>query len=452
MAASSQSPMSFLWSTASSVVFQGILEVSPIRSDRCVTHQTGSYNRCASPRLYMVDAARFWQNRCITCFVLPRPHELAHVAPISGESRVDVRPFGAKCVARLTLCPPVPICNVGVSCRMQPLQLVAPSSYLRFRLRWERRVCLSRDSLSAGPVVSRWQASAPRGRNAVSGGTGESRGLVEFDAGGLGPCETLGCTGAPSDSQSTQPGTREVRSALDTDRIELSVRPPLPDAWTSDRWVRSISMLRRSGSQRRDLEVPLSPTRLLMHGVLGVKLTNPHVELRYRNTCLDTHRAGSRRDRRPRLAKRRPMPVLAKAARTVQSHKTNGRGTIAEACHMGRPRPRSIVAAQFTSPCVSPIGKPVSTVAPSESAADAAGAMHVGSSRPLKRISQVASGSMPEPPSETGPGSVVRAGTHPSAWGSDHLTARPLIPKLLLPWTRLSGSRGGDCPWEVSCA
>ena len=34
----------------------------------------------------MVDAAGFWQNSCITCFVLPRPHELSHVAPISEES------------------------------------------------------------------------------------------------------------------------------------------------------------------------------------------------------------------------------------------------------------------------------------------------------------------------------------------------------------------------------
>lgn len=451
MAAASQSSMSFPWSAADPVVFQSIVKVSPSRSDRCVPPQTGSYNQCASPRLYMVDAAAFWQNRCIRCFVLPRPYELAHVAPISGDSRVDMRPIVAKCAARLAPYPPVPICDVRVSCRVQPLRVVDPSSFLRFRLRRERSVCLSRDGLSASPAVSPWQASTPRGRNAVSDGTGETRGSVEFDADGLGPCETLRCTVAPGDAQSTQPGTREVGSTLNSDRIALSVRPPLPDSWTSGRWARSMSMLRWSRPQRRDPGVPLSPTRLIMHGLLGVDWTNPHVELRYHNTSLSPHRSGSRRNRPPRLAKSRPMPLLAEVAHTVQSHENDGTGTIAEACHPGKPRLGAILATQFTSRCVSPIGKPVSTVAPSESEADTAGAMRVGPSRPLKCIPQVASGSMPEPPSETGLCPVVRASTDPTAWGPGHLTARHLIPMLLLRRTILSGSRDGNCPLEVSC-
>lgn len=373
-------------------------------------------------------------------------------------------PCAANRAARSGPCPSVPTCDVPVSCRMRPVQVILPSNSLFSKFPRQRSVSPSRDGLGACPTVCSWQVPSPRDMSGDSGGTGETRGVVEFDVDGLGIPGTHRCPVAPVDAQGTQWGTRRVGSILDSARTVLMVQPRLPASRTSGRCVRSISMVRWPDPQRRDPRAPPSPTRGVMQGVLGVDLTEPHKELRYRGTGLKPQRTGSLRRRLP---KRRTMRELMVVAPTVQSHKNDDKWTVAEARRHRKPSLGGILAVQLTLRCVSATEGLVSTVAPSGSRADVADDMHDGRSRLLRCILPVASGSGSEMPSEADLLPAIHVRSHPQAWIPRHPSARRVVPVLLLPrppihirrcstptapLTKLSETHDGGTPMEVSCA
>ena len=347
---------------------------------------------------------------------------------------------------------------------MQPVQVIRPPNSLFSKSPRQRGASPSRDGLGACLTVDSWQAPSPRDIRGDWGRMEGTRGLVQFDVDGSGLWGTHRCPVGPVDAQGTQWGTRRVGSILDSARIVPMVQPRLPASRTSGRCVRSISMLRWSDPRRRDPGVPPSPTRVVIQGVLGVDWIQPHEELRYRGTGLKSQRTGSLRRRLP---KRRTMRELLVATPTVQSHKNDDKGTVAETRRHRKPSLGAILAVQLTLPCVSATEGLVSTVAPSGPRADVAGEMHVGRSRPLRCILPVASGSGSELPSEADLIPAIHVRSHPHALIPQHPSAQRMVPLLLLPrppihirrsspltapLTKLSETHDGGTPMEVSCA